>query len=374
MVVGHFLKWAETAPASARAAAAAALARAYCGAALSFEDRCATEAALTLLLDDPSAKVRAAMADALSMSRHAPPQVIAALAADQPDVAAAVIARSPLLSDGDLVDRVAIGGVAIQLLVARRPSVSMSVSAALAEIGEAEACRALLGNDGAAVAGVSLRRITERFAHLPAIREALVADPRLPPECRHMLVLALGQAFRQSPLVTALIGAGRTERVLRDACVKSSLTLIEATDPAEHPALVEHLRLQGELTSAFVLRTVALGRIDFFGAALAALSGQALPRVRSLLAGGQDGALFALFGRAGLAASTHPVIGRALKIWREVALGRRVAGVQEVSFAMLEALGGLHAESQLATLLKSIHFEALRENARAHARAVAEAA
>ncbi|RWF37690.1 MAG: hypothetical protein EOS66_33615, partial [Mesorhizobium sp.] len=114
MVVSHFLKWIDTARVSERAAAASALARAYINSDLPFEDRCAAEAALTLLLDDASSKVRQALAEALSMSHHAPPQVISALAADQPEVATLVLARSPLLTDADLVERVVCGQKATQ--------------------------------------------------------------------------------------------------------------------------------------------------------------------------------------------------------------------------------------------------------------------
>lgn len=96
MVVSHFLKWVNTAKVAERAAAAAALAGAYINHDLPFEDRCAAEAALTLLLDDPSSKVRLALADVLSMSHHAPPQIINALASDQPEIAALVLTRSPL--------------------------------------------------------------------------------------------------------------------------------------------------------------------------------------------------------------------------------------------------------------------------------------
>ena len=78
MVIRHFLKWINNARVGERCAAAAALSRAFLDHELPFEDRCETEAALTLLLDDPSPKVRAALAEALSMSRHAPQQVIAA--------------------------------------------------------------------------------------------------------------------------------------------------------------------------------------------------------------------------------------------------------------------------------------------------------
>jgi uncharacterized protein (DUF2336 family) len=373
MVVGHFLKWIGTARVSERAAAANALARAYIERDLPFEDRCAAEAALTLLLDDPSAKVRLAMAEALSMSHHAPIQIIAALASDQPEVAAFVLARSPLLTDADLIDRVAAGSKATQKLVAGRPVVSMALAAAIAEIGEPEACVELIANSGAAIAALSFRRMAERHGHLPSVREAMIADPRLPADCRHMLLVKLGDALKQAPLVAALMGAARADRVMRDACVKASLTVIENTRAEEHGALIEHLRLRGDLTSSFIIRAIAHGKVDFFGSAMVALTGQAEHRVRALLSGGHDGALSALFRGAGLAVSTHSVILRALKIWREVANGKRVAGAQEVTWLMLKELGGQGATGDLAGLLKSIHLDVLRENARGHALAIAAA-
>lgn len=373
VVVSHFLKWIYTARVSERASAAAALARAYIDIHLPFEDRCAAEAALTFLLDDPSSKVRQSMAEALSMSPHAPVQVIAALAGDQPEVAALVLARSPLLTDADLIDRVATAQNATQVLIAKRPAVSMALAAAIAEVGEAEACAALVGNGGAMIAALSFRRISERFGHLPALREALIADARLPADCRHMLLVKLGETLKAAPLVLALMGAARAERVMRDACVKASLTLVEGMRADEHAALVEHLRLRGDLTASFIIRAVAHGKVDFFGSALVALTRQSEQRVRALLASGHDVALQALFRSAGLAAATHVILLRALKIWREVANGKRLAGVQEVSWLMLKELGGQAAEGDLAGLVKSIHLDALRENARGHALAIAAA-
>ncbi|RWE52012.1 MAG: DUF2336 domain-containing protein, partial [Mesorhizobium sp.] len=69
------------------------------------------------------------------------------------------------------------------------------------------------------------------------------------------------------------------------------------------------------------------GKVDFFGSTLVALARQSEQRVTALLAGGHDVALQALFRGAGLAPATHGIILRALKVWREVANGRRVAGV-----------------------------------------------
>lgn len=374
MVVGHFLKWLDSARVAERAAAAAALARAYVGRELPFEDRCAAEAALTLLLDDPSSKVRAAMAEALSMSRLAPPQVIAALASDQADVAAMVVARSPLLSDIDLIDRVADGHGSTQKLIAARPSVSMSLSAALAEIGDEEACLTLLGNSRADIASLSFRRMTDRFGHVGRIREALIRHAGLPAESRHLLLVKLGDALRDSPFVRGSVGPAYAAKMTRNACVKASLTLVENTSQDEYPALIEHIRLRGDLTAGFLVRIIAHGKVDFFGAAMVALTGQAAARVRSLLADGFDTALCALFGKAGLAQPVHAAILCALKIWRAVARGKRVAGTQEVSWLMLGSIGGDKAQGELASLLKSIHLDALRANARGHALAIAAAA
>lgn len=373
MVVSHFLKWVNTAKVTERAAAAAALARAYARHDLPFDDRCAAEAALTLLLDDPSAKVRKAMAEALAHSRHAPLQVVGALASDQPEVASVVLARSPLLTDADLIERVVLGGRAIQKLIADRPAVSMELSAAIAELGEAEACQTLVTNEGAEIAALSFRRMAERHGHVGPLREALIADARLPADCRHMLLIKLGEALKGSPLVVALMGASRAERLMKDACVKASLTLIDGTGVKEHEALIAHLRVRGDLTASFIVRAVAHGKVDFLGSVLVALTGRSEQRVQSLLAAGSDVALSAIFRNAGLSEAVHGILIRALKVWREVANGKRVAGAQEVSWLMLSEIGGQEAEGELAALLKSIHLDALRENARGHALAIAAA-
>jgi uncharacterized protein (DUF2336 family) len=380
MVIRHFLKWVKHARVSERAAAANALARAYLDRDLEFADRCEAEAALTLLLDDPSEKVRLAMAEPFSLSPHAPIQIVTALAHDQKEVAALILVRSPLLTDLDLVDRVATGDVEIQRFVAMRGRVSMAVSAALAEVGEPEACMELLANEGAEIAALSFRRMAERHGHLPGPREAMLADARLPSDCRHMLLVKLGEALKAAPLVQALMGERRAEKITRAACMRASVALIDSTSEAEYMALVEHLRLRGDLTAGFMIRMVANGKVDFFGTALVALSGQGEARIRSLLATGRDVAVCALLRKAGLPDAIHGVILCALKVWRDVANGRRVAGAQEVTWLMLREIGAApgqdgpgEADAELAKLLKTIYLDALRDNARDHALAIAAA-
>src|SRR5689334_21801075 len=149
MIVRQFLQWLRTAPAGERADATSALARAFLYSEMHDEDRAACEGAMIMLLDDPSPLVRLALAETLAGSEYAPPAIIHALASDQQEIASAILERSPLLLDDDLVDLAATGGPAVQAAIARRPLLQRSIAAALAEIGSAEACLVLLENPDA---------------------------------------------------------------------------------------------------------------------------------------------------------------------------------------------------------------------------------
>ena len=289
MMVSHFLKWIDPAKVSERVAAADARASAYVNYETPFEDCCAAEKVLMLLLDDTSSKVHQALAEALSMSVHGPLQIISVLSADHSDVANVALAHSHLLTDTDFIDWVASGSTAIHKVVADRPVVSMSLSTAIAEVGDAEAYVVLLQNYGTDIAMLSFHRMVERFGYDARLREVLVADGHLLFGWRHLLLVKLGEALQSSPFVKALMGAARAEKVTHDACFKDSLTLIEGICADEHMTLIEHLRLRGNLTASFIIRILLHGKLDFFGAALFVLNARDEPRVKALLSAGQEG-------------------------------------------------------------------------------------
>ena len=380
MSVQHYLKMIDNVSVTQRCHAAAALAHIYLHSDLDFDERCATETVLTLLLDDPSPKVRLALADVFSTSAHAPIHIVAGLARDQIEIATYMLARSVLLSDADLIDCVAGGSGAAQKVIAARPKVSIAVSAAIIEIGETIAVLELLANTQAQIAHISFRRLIERLGHVAEIRALLVEDERLPADCRHALAICIAEALCQMDIVVALMGERRARRVTQEACVKASISLVAETSAEEYPALIEHLQLRGDLTTAFVIRIVACGRIDFFGAILVMLSGYSLARVRSLLIDGRTTVLCALFNAAGLPASTHQPLRVALNSWHGVANGKLVINSQEIVRRMIEhvapATNGAvpaAANDDMLSLLKRIYLEAIREDARDHATAIAAA-
>src|SRR5262249_9404986 len=94
MIVRQFIGWIRTASAGERAEATRWLAGAWLISDLTADDRAAAEGALLMMLDDPSALVRQAMAEAFARAADAPAAIVQALSLDQPSVALPVLEHS----------------------------------------------------------------------------------------------------------------------------------------------------------------------------------------------------------------------------------------------------------------------------------------
>jgi uncharacterized protein (DUF2336 family) len=370
MIVRHFLDWVRTAPAGKRAEATSALARAYLYSDLSPDDAAAAEGALLILLDDASPLVRRALADVLAASASAPPAIVLALAADQPQIAAPVLALSPLFVDADLVDAVATGGSMVQAAIASRAALPRSVAAAIAEVGSAESCLVLLENGDADIAPSSIDRIVERHGHLAAIREPLLARDDIAAATRLALVAKLSETLAGFVATRQWLDVDDAQRIAREACEKATVVLAADTPTTQLRPLIHHLRVSGQLTAGLILRALLSGNVVLFAEALAELTDTPTARVASLVHDRGNAGLRALFDRAGLPASTYPAFKEAIEAMREGDAASESGGAVRLKRRMIErvlsrcaseALGEL---APLNTLLRRFAAEAAREEAR----------
>jgi uncharacterized protein (DUF2336 family) len=370
MIVRHFLDWIRSAPAGKRAEATGALARAYLYSDLSADDAAAAEGAMLMLLDDPSPLVRRALADAVAASPSAPPAIVMALAADQPQIAAPVLALSPLFVDADLVDAVATGAAVVQAAIASRAGLPRSVSAAIAEVGTAETCLVLVENGEAEIASFSFDRMVERFGHLAAIREALLAREDIAVATRLTLVAKVSETLVGFVAARQWLDMDHARRIAREACEKATVTLAADTPTTQMRPLIHHLRASGQLTAGLVLRALLSGNVVLFEEALAELTDMPVERVSSLVHDSGNAGLRALFDQAGLPASTYPAFKEAIEAMREGGFISEPGGAIRLRRRMIErvltrceneALGEL---APLLTLLRRFATEAAREEAR----------
>jgi uncharacterized protein (DUF2336 family) len=370
MIVRHFLQWVRTAPAAERAEATSALARAFLYSDLTPDDLGAAEGAMLMLLDDPSPLVRRALADALAASPDAPPAIVFALAADQPSIAAPVLALSPLFVDADLVDAVATGAPAVQAAIASRAALPRSVAAAIAEVGTAESCLVLVENHDAALAPLSADRIVERFGHLAAIREALLGRHDLAVATRQILVTKLSETLAGFVAGREWLDLDHAQRIAREACEKATVAIAADSATSDVRPLIRHLRATGQLTAGLILRALLSGNVALFEEALAELADLPVARVSGLVHDGSTSGVRALFDRAGLPASTFPAFKEAIQAMREGGFVSELGDAARLKRRMIERvltacedqdLGDLEP---LLTLLRRFATEAAREEAR----------
>ena len=256
------------------------MARAFLHSDLERPARADATAAMIALLDDPSVEVRRALAEAVAGACDAPRHLVVALANDEPKVAAPVLARSPLLTDAELVDCAATGDCVVQCAIARRPGLSAGPAAALAEVGGREAARALLANATARLTPGTLRRLFARFGHDAEIREALLARPGLPASLKVDLVLATAHALAQFVGSVGWLGAKRAERIAREARDAALVSVAADCELKERAEFMRTLRQRGALTMALLLRSLLEGERGLASAAFAELSGQSLDRAQ----------------------------------------------------------------------------------------------
>lgn len=345
--------------------------------ALTGEGRRKLDLAATFLLDDVSPKVRLSLAETLADDPHAPRPVILALTEDRTDIAAMIVARSPVLTDNDLIDLVGRGSAEIRAAVAVRKTVAAPVSAAVAEIGGKLDIALLLGNPGARLTANVMVRLASRCGRDATIRELLLQRDELPATARHILIEKIGDSLTDAGLVAALIPARKRERIRREACEAALVRVLAGAGEAELAEMAEHLRVEGRLSTMFLIHALCAGRTAFFAEVISNLSGVARVRARAILASGRPRAVRALIEAGGIGRDVSDIFCEAVAIWREeggdlpgdsgiflrlAERCRRLNNVSDAGHALVDAVERL-AISEMRQMAKAYVHELLSEAA-----------
>ena len=331
------------------------------------------EAAMAAALDDPSPQVRRALAEVLAGEARTPRHVVIALAHDQPDIAALVLAQSPLLGDGDLVDCASMGDRLAQSAIASRPHLSAAVAAVLAEKGHPDSLVVLARNAQADIPDASLLRMVERCGEDGALREAILQREDLPPAVRTDLLRATALVLADFVTECGWLTRDRADHVTRESCDRATALLAydayRDEDEDGAIAMASHLRLRGRLTPAFLLRMLLTGDRSLFTAALADLSGLPLPRVAGFVRLHASGGFAAVYARARMPADMLGVFRAALAAQDQcnatATTGQGCLLRPLVSFVLRDcAQTEMRPPPQLQALLRRFEAEAARTEAR----------
>lgn len=368
MILSHFKHWARTASADNRAAGIAALARAYLSSRLG-SDRADAERILTEFLDDPSPVVRMALAETLSGSPDAPHHLVLALADDQAEIAAVVLARSPVLTDAELIDCAAVSPPVVQAAIAARGSLTAPVAAAIAEIGAPGALVALASNAAIVLSPATLKRMLERHGSCAELREALLGRRDLPGTVRIEIVAATVRALANLVAERRWISDERMTRIASECRDRAAVT-VSAADREGLADLVSHLRRTGRLTTGLALRAVLGNRLALFKAILAELAQVPALRVDAVVRRCEGSAFAGVYRKAGLPIELLPAFRRALAGRHDEADVAMALSRTAIEHVLAGCTDVRNPEiGRLVSLLRRFEAEAARDQARVEAKA-----
>lgn len=378
MMIRQFLALTQHVSPARRAEGAKALVWASLNGHLTPDTAEQARATILALLDDPATQVRRALAEACAANPAAPRALVVALAGDVADIAALVLKHSPVLTDADLVDSIAIGCETTRQAIAERRELSYAVAGAMAEIAGPRALTALASNHSAGITIGSLLRAVARHGDDAPLRDALLARPDLPLEVRQACTDRVADAMAQLAIDSGWLTSARGERAGREARERATLSLSAGAPPQDLGRLVAYLRRNGQLNAGLILRAILSAHMPFAETALADLADLPPARVAGLMHEGSSAAYAALHRRAGLPAQLLPAFGAALSAWREAGRGEGTAHGAALSCLMIEraitaceTMPFADAQGVLA-LLARFEAEAAREAAREATRARAE--
>lgn len=275
-----------------------------------------TEIFLTLARQAES-DIRKSLSESLATATWAPAALINMLALDEIEIARPVIANSPLLKDADLLRILVEATIEHQIEVARRPTLSSSVSDAIIERGEPATLTALASNRSADISDDGLHRMVEHARRIAALRAPLTRHPRLNDTLARELYAWVGQALRQ-----AICERFRVDDAAMSQAIDNAVTAAGPASPIAtlHPEaslaereemgrrLIAKLQGAGQLRPGFLIRAIREQKLSLFEHGLAALTGFSVTQIRSAVIRPNPDALFLACSAVGIDRAVFPAV------------------------------------------------------------------
>jgi uncharacterized protein (DUF2336 family) len=270
------------------------------------------------LVSNAEQAIRLRLSKTLADVAWAPHDLIALLASDEIDIARPVLAKSPVLTDADLLRLLLEASVEHRIEVARRPALGADVAAAIVDQGEPDVVTALANNTTAQLRDNDLSRLVNLSERVVSLRAPMARHPGLNVELAALLYGWVGEALRQAIIARFPLDTLDLQRAVTESVhdVRSDLGLAltpDATETDRNPdraamerRVVAKLEAAGQLRPGILVRALNEGKLSLFITALAALAGVSTEDVRSAIDGDQPDTLLVICTLSGIDKGAFP--------------------------------------------------------------------
>jgi len=341
----EFVSLSQSPDSEERGSAAHVSALAYLNHVGPADEHAALYAALIGFLDDPSVKVRAALAYGLLHSTEAPRPIMLALLHDSAIISRAVLQYSPVLIDADLIGLIPTLDTSMLVAVSQRQHLSARLAGAVVSRGQDAVTLRLLRRHDVTLDTGLLEDLARKQGENAELRGALLARRDLPATTRLLLVQKATEALRGARIVRGAVAQERLGRVLRDS-YDTALSAIGEREAVRTNAAhyVSGLIEADRINTRVLLHAVVTGHVMFFADCLAELAQAPRDKVFALLESGSRPALNALLARCGLGQGVRNLLARLVLHARASDLADDAAARHYVVTALTEELLAEHGQ------------------------------
>ena len=279
---------------------------------------------IRIMAKDAAVRVREALSHNLKHSKELPNDVANALARDVESVAMPILEFSEILTDSDLISIVKSAGGAKQTAVARRATVSGSVADALIETKNAEAVATLVGNEGAKLSEQHFERVIDGYGAIDAVQASLVHRTKLPATIAEQLVTKVSENLRQYLVSHHELPANLAADLVMESRERATVGLLgPGAETVDVMQLMRQLKAGGRLSPTLILRSLCMGDMAFFEAAMAVMSRTPIVNARLLIHDQGQLGLKSLYLRTGMPERLYPAFRVAVDVVRETEMDAR---------------------------------------------------
>ena len=225
---------------------------------------------LRKLIGSLEIEVRQYLVEALLRGPDPLPELQSVLANDEIEVAQAVLERSKVLQDQDLIDVVLRRAEEHRMAIALRNDVSAAVAEALVEKAGPDVIEALIRNPDATLSRRAMEMLVAESKRFDRFQEPLLSRADLPPELAYRMYWWVSAALRDYILKRFEIEPGKIDALIQSAA-RRGIAAHEIDNKLEERAmrLAERLHELDDLTDDFIRASLRQSRISLFVAGLA---------------------------------------------------------------------------------------------------------
>ncbi len=291
-----------------------------------------------LMARDVETSVRQSLAKSLRHAVRLPHDVAVKLANDVEAVAIPILENSAVLTEEDLIAVVRGGSPDKQAAIAGRPNVSETLCDVLIDNAGEKVVTKLMQNVTAQISPKSMDKAIDKFQTSEAVKEAMVKRPTLPITVAERLVTLVSERLKEQLMLKHELPPALAADLVLQSRERSVLAMAKDSSEGDVEKLVQQMYQNKRLTSSIVIRSLCMGDVLFFEAAMAIMANVPLVNARILIHDAGRLGLKTLYENAGMPPRMLSVIRMALDVVRETEMDASPHALEKYRARVIERI------------------------------------